>query len=120
MPVRRTKALIAFIVFIEWFIPEVSLGSFKYDSRGRRDPFMPLLGQQRQLVTLDDVVSVDDVTLEGIAVERQGKKVAIINGVMLKEGDKAGSIEVKRISEEGATVIIDGREYKLTLPEVGK
>lgn len=96
-----------------------SEGSF-YDSRGKRDPFAPLIGEKRQVVPIEDIVSIDDVNLEGLAVGRGGKKVVIINSVMLKEGDKVGNLAVGKISDKGAQVFIDGTEYELNLPEEAK
>jgi len=51
---------------------------------------------------------------------RGGKKVVIINSVMLKEGDKVGNLAVGKISDKGAQVFIDGTEYELNLPEEAK
>lgn len=92
----------------------------RYDSKGRRDPFVPLIGPDKTVVTsLDDIMSIDDVRLEGIAVGAQGKKVAMINGEMLKEGERVGNFEIKAITKSAVSLIISGKEYNLRLPEEG-
>ena len=54
--------------------------NFKYESRGKRDPFVPLVGQaQGAIGKLMDVTSADDLRLEGIALGGGGKNTAIIN-----------------------------------------
>jgi hypothetical protein len=93
---------------------------FKYESRGRRDPFVPLIGQERPAVLkLEDVTSIDDVKLEGIAVGPQGKKMAVLSGEMVKEGDKFGDLEIKEISKKEISLTIGGKPYKMNLSEEG-
>ena len=93
---------------------------FRYETKGKRDPFVPLIGQDRAAITgLEDVVSIDDVNLEGIAVSAQGKPVAIVNGEMLKEGEKRGNLEIKKITKSMVILIIGGKEYNLKLTEEG-
>jgi len=94
---------------------------FKYEAKGKRDPFVPLIGPDRMVVAgLEDITSIADANLEGIATGAQGKKIAIINGEMLKEGDKIGSLEVKKITSRMVVLAIGGKEYNLSLPEEGE
>lgn len=91
--------------------------SFIYDAKGKRDPFIPLVGEKRQTVGIEEILSIEDVSLEGVAVGPNGRMIVILNGVMLKEGEKAGGLEIKKISREKVTVIKDGKKYELNLPE---
>jgi hypothetical protein len=96
-------------------------GNFVYDSKGRRDPFAPLVGQERSSGTgLESVASFDDLKLEGIAVGAGGRQVAIINGQMVKEKDKFGSLSIKKISRKTVELSIENRDYTLTLQEPEK
>jgi hypothetical protein len=89
---------------------------FRYDSRGKRDPFVPLIGMDRPAVTkLEDIASIDDIRLEGIA-SGGGKTVAILNGEALKEGDRAGDVELKKIGKKQVTILIGGKPYDVYLP----
>ncbi len=92
-------------------------GTFAYNSKGKRDPFMPLLGHERQAGSPEDISTIDDVKLEGIAVQSEGKRIAIINGIVAKEGDKIGALQVNKISPKKVQVVIDGRDYELALAE---
>lgn len=90
---------------------------FKYESRGKRDPFVPLVGGSRPIVMkLEDATSADDVKVEGIAIGAQGKKVAILNAEVLKEGDKVGEVELVRVEKKFVTISIGGKSYNLYLP----
>lgn len=93
---------------------------FRYDSKGRRDPFVPLIGPDRVAVAgIEDVTSIADVNLEGIAAGARGTKVAIINGEMLREGERIGNLEMKKIRGTSVTLIIGGMEHNLNLSEEG-
>lgn len=93
---------------------------YRYESRGRRDPFIPLVGFEKPaVVKLEDVESVDDLMLEGIASESKGKRIAIINGRMMRENEKAGTVEVKKITDSMVTLLMSGQAYNIKLPEKG-
>jgi hypothetical protein len=93
--------------------------AFGYESKGKRDPFIPLIGQDRGSNSsgLEGVRSIQDITLEGIAVGPLGKNVAILNGQMVKEKDSFGLLQIKKISKKTVEISIDGRIYKLSLQE---
>jgi len=87
-----------------------------YDSRGRRDPFVPLLGVTSSAMgSLDDVMGIDDVNLQGIASDSQGKKAAIINGEMIREGQTIGRVTLKKILHEKIELMIDDEEYEINI-----
>jgi hypothetical protein len=90
---------------------------FKYESKGKRDPFVPLIGGSRPtVVKLEDITSAEDVKVEGIAVGAHGKKVAILNGEVLKESDKVGEVELIKVEKKFVTISIGGKSYNLYLP----
>jgi hypothetical protein len=94
--------------------------AFKYDGAGRRDPFVPLVGAERPVnAGLENITSVDDIKLEGIALSPQGKSRAILNGEMVKENDRIGGLEIKKIKKKGVIIIFGGTEHTLTLSEEG-
>ena len=94
---------------------------FYYDQKGRRDPFVPLVGQERGTgAGLESVASFDDIKLEGIAVGVGGRQVAIINGQMVKEKDRFGALLIKKISRKAVELSIENRDYTLTLQEPEK
>jgi hypothetical protein len=91
-----------------------------YESKGKRDPFVPLVGFERgTYADLSEVSSPDDLVLEGIAKGAGGKRVAIINGQMLKENSKIGNLEIIKVSDRSVTVLIAGTQHKLELSEEG-
>ncbi len=102
--------------------------TYIYDSRGKRDPFVSLISivpppeEKKIIESLEDIVSIEDarlyVRLQGIAHDASGKKVAILNGEMVKEGETIGRLTVKRIFKNGVTLSIDKKEHKLNIYEL--
>lgn len=111
-----TAGIIAVLFFLA-AAPYLMCEGFKYESYGKRDPFVPLVGGSRPaIVKLEDITSADDVKVEGTAIGANGKKVAILNGEVLKEGDKVGEIELKKVEKKSVTISIGGKSYDLYLP----
>lgn len=94
---------------------------FSYDSKGKRDPFIPLVGQERSVdAGLETITSPEDLKLEGIATVAGGRQIAIINGQMVKEKDKFGSLLIKKILRKSVEISIEDRNYTLILQESEK
>ena len=45
--------------------------------------------------------------------------VAIVNGEMIKKGDRIGDIIIRSITKAGVTLTVGGKEYQLKLSEEG-
>lgn len=91
-----------------------------YESKGKRDPFVSLIGGVKSAVTgLENIASIDDLRLEGIAMGPSGNNMAILNGEMVKENDVYGLLEIKKITKNSITVSIEGVKYTLNLIEPG-
>lgn len=117
---RRILLIIALLAIVT--SPKFSEAEqFKYDPHGKRDPMVPLIGQEKPggAVGFSEIVSIDDVRLEGIAGETAGKRVAIINGELVKENFKSGEIQIEKIAKNSVTLTISGKEFTIKLPEEG-
>lgn len=91
---------------------------FSYEAGGKRDPFIPLIGQEKVKSSgLENITSIEDVALEGMAVGAGNKNIAILNGQMVKEGDKFGTLIIKKISNKQVDLSIEGKNYKLDFQE---
>lgn len=115
-----SAALLTAVVFL--FAQKSPCQIFKYDARGKRDPFIPLIGALKRVKVsgLENVVSVDDIKLQGIAVGPGGKKTIVINGRMMKEGDRAGVVEILKIDKRSVTLVVGGAEYSVNLSKEGE
>ncbi len=112
--------ILLFTVFLIKAAFCVSPENFRYESRGKRDPFVPLIGQDKpSIAKLEDITSIEDVNLEGIAIGAKGQRVVMINGEILKENNKVGEIEIKKIDRKAVTLLIGGKAHTIKLPEEG-
>ena len=92
----------------------------QYDAKGKRDPLVPLVGfVGSKVIGAEDIASIEDVRLEGIAIGAGGKKAVIMNGKILKENDNLGKLAVKKITNLYVTFSISGKDYILNLPKDG-
>jgi cysteine synthase len=94
--------------------------AFEYHADGRRDPFVPLVGV---VVTrggargVGDILSIEDVSLQGILVGPDGAKMVIINGEMIKEGDKIGTVTIESIGNNAVKIKIEDEVHEIHLYE---
>lgn len=87
---------------------------FVYDSKGRRDPFAPLITQSARVSTgLENVQTVEDIILEGIVWDAHGDSIAILNGVIVSEGQQVGNVKILDINEREITFLIYDVEYRI-------
>jgi len=111
-------ALVCGLVFMTHSLGDCS-DEFRYEAKGKRDPLVSLISSVKTAnVALENITSVEDITLEGIAMGPGGKNVAMMNGEMVKERDKIGLLEIKKISKDSVLISIEGTEYTLNLLEV--
>jgi len=115
------KTFILIVIFIltsAW--ENVFCENGNYESHGKRDPFVPLIGQEKAYSAgLTDITAIEDIRLEGIAQDAKGKRIAIINGEIVKEGFKSGEIEIVKIERKSVAITISGKAFKIDLPEEG-
>mgnify|MGYP001588549079 FL=1 len=89
--------------------------NFIYDSKGKRDPFMPLVTSQGYIVNVEEELFASDMNLEGIIYDAQGRSLAIINGKVVKVGDNIGSYTVLEIGKTTVLLAKEAEKYILEL-----
>ena len=82
---------------------------FVYHENGKKDPFGPLVSPSGGINTSDFEATSSDIVLEGIVLDAQGKNLAILNGKIVKAGDKILSYTVGTISSNQVE-LINGQE----------
>jgi hypothetical protein len=83
---------------------------FIYNEHGKRDPFGPLVSQSGALISYDIDSAPSDMTLEGIVLDAKGNNLAILNGKIVKVGDKSGTAVVAAIFNDHID-LIKGQEH---------
>ncbi len=106
----------ALILLFMVFCSERGIAS-EYNSRGRRDPFVSLAGVAKDGTSegIIGIYSVDDVVLQGIVIGPDGTYNAIINGEVIKAGDRIGRLSVEFVGNNVVEVKIGEMTHKLKL-----
>lgn len=95
--------------------------SFIYDSKGKRDPFVPLIIREfRSYANLENIETVEDLMLEGVLWDPEGGSIAVLNGVILKEGDLVNNVHILKIAPTKVFLKIDNHEYEVNLQKEEK
>lgn len=104
--------IICLIVVSEVFAEE----GFKYNAKGRRDPFVPLISETGGYASdAYEASAVEDIRLEGIVWDDAKGSIAIINGEIAKEGDSIGSIKILKINKDSVIFDAGGENVKIDL-----
>jgi hypothetical protein len=88
--------------------------NFVYDSKGKRDPFIPLIGKNVKLTDAELLSSIEDVTVEGIIIDKKEGSAVIVNNQILKTGESLGGFRLEKIAPTYVVFSRDGKEYTLT------
>jgi len=89
--------------------------AFVYNEHGKRDPFVPLVSSTGMVVTYDEDLSVNDLSLEGIVADDSGDNVAIVNGKMVKTHDQVGPYIVDVIAIDHVEFLKGDQRFILKL-----
>ena len=84
--------------------------TFRYDPKGRRDPFVPLVRDGRFVGTTPETSrETSKPVLYGVVWDPEGHSIALMNDQEVKVGDLVGSYRVMDIRKD-AVVLSDGGE----------
>lgn len=108
----------AFLIIL--FLTPADGRDYKYFSKGKRDPFMPLVtGEMRTSLGLEAVEDIDDIRCEGVIFDPGAKSMVVLNDEVLKEGDKVNNVEVIKIGKDLVIIKIREKEHTIKLTEEG-
>lgn len=118
------KAAVCFLlVMLSQCVAGTGYAVYEYDAHGKRDPFVPLLGVAETSPRggrADQIMSIEDVELEGVLVSGDGARKVIINGEVLPEGSVAGSMTIVAINSGSVRIQISEQIYEIDLYETDK
>lgn len=84
-------------------------GGFTYDSKGKRNPFIPLVTADGRLLKLQENEQNKEISLSGIIYDKRGVSYAIVNGMVVGVGDRVGEYRVLNILEKKVIFIKDNQ-----------
>ena len=111
---RGRGRLITTALFLSLILSDFSLvfgDEFRYDSHGKRDPF---LSPDNQNLT-EAQISHGELRLEGIIVDQKGQSYAIVNSEIVREGQTFQGFLLKKITAQEVTFEKDDEDFKIPL-----
>jgi len=121
----RVNRIILVLLFLTAALPFVFAQGdkeFIYDSKGKRNPFIPLVTPEGRLLRLDkyDGGSSGGMLVEGIIYDKSGRSFALVNSAVVGVGDFAGDYQVLKILEDKVIFIKDGIPLEVELIKKGE
>ena len=106
--------LISLAIMLTLLLPDFSLvfaEEFRYDSHGKRDPFISPANQSIS----ESQLSHGELRLEGIVVDKKGQSFAIVNSEIVREGQTFQGFLLKNITSKEVTFLKGEEEFKIPL-----
>ena len=109
------------LVFVIFSSPPLFGEGYEYYSKGKRDPFVPLITGTviKYSLGLQAIETIEDIILEGIILDPHGESIAVLNGEIVKEGDRAYNIEIVKIYYNAVTIKLNEKVHTINLVEEG-
>ena len=111
---KRKIMTVSIFLWMNLAIFSIVSSAETYDASARRDPFTPLVSDEKEAVRgLVGVETLDDLTIEGIVFDAAQGSVAIVNGEIIHEGDVRDNLKVIKIQSNGILFEINEiRQFK--------
>jgi len=89
---------------------------FVYDSKGKRNPFIPLVTPDGRFLKLDkEEEKKGDLIVEGIIYDKNGRSFAIVNTSVVGIGDFIGEYRVLKIEQNKVIFIKEDQTLEVGL-----
>lgn len=90
--------------------------TFVYDSKKKRDPFMPLVDSSGRILEIRlPAETATGLYLKGIVYDSKGESYAIIDEDVFKVGDRVGEYQVFKVESQRVILVKDGEVFEVEL-----
>ncbi|MBM3249827.1 MAG: hypothetical protein FJZ09_03140 [Candidatus Omnitrophica bacterium] len=97
--------------------PVIAQEEYKYDAKGKRDPFIQLVTPDGRLLKLDkeeqEEAKKGPLVIEGVIYDKHGRSYAIVNGLAVGVGDMVGDYQVLKVKEDKVIFIKEGKPLEV-------
>jgi len=114
LPACISIYIFAFCIFAT-LLTSFAQEDYVYDSKYKRNPFLPLITSDGRLLKLDKEEGVKGLVIEGIIYDKHGLSYAIVNGDVVQIGDKVGGYQVLKIESDKVVFIKDAKSLEVEL-----
>jgi len=109
-------SLLLYLLPFTFYLLGFAQEDFVYDSEGRRDPFLVLVTPDGRLLKLDQEAK-KGLMLEGIIYDKNSLSYAIVNGTIVRVGEKVEDYQVLKIEKNKVLFIKKGQITEIQLKE---
>jgi hypothetical protein len=88
---------------------------FIYNSKGRRNPFTPLVTSDGRIIKLQTEDTGTGLLVEGIIYDSRGLSYTIVNGSVVKVGDLVAGYQVLKIEKDKVIFIKEGQTREVQI-----
>ena len=105
-----------------FFSLALAQGDFSYQSKGKRNPFIPLVSKEGRLIQLDkeEQAGKADLLIDGIIYDKQGLSYALVNGRVVGVGDYVDEYRVLKVGNNKVTFLKDDQIREISINKEGK
>jgi type II secretory pathway component PulC len=109
------------VVLLALSVSSLRAQDFVYDSKGKRNPFIPLVTADGRFQKLESEETRKDteLKLEGIIYDKYGISYAVVDGSVVRIGDSVGDYRVLKIEEKRVIFMREGQEVTVDLKKEG-
>ncbi len=118
----KNKIYIFSLIFLGIFCFAYAQDDFIYQSKGKRNPFIPLVDKSGRLMQLEkeEEQGQSGLTVDGIIYDKQGISYALVNGKVVGTGDYAGEYRVLKIQDDKISFLKDDQIKEVSINKEGK
>lgn len=87
----------------------------KYEKGTKRNPFIPIITNDGQLINIMEEDKDIHFNLEGIIYDKEGNSMAIINGHILGKNDTILDAKIVEVRKDRVIYVKDGEIFVLTV-----
>ena len=84
-----------------------------YEKGNKKNPFIPIITNDGQLLNIEDEDKEVSFVLEGIIYDKDGNSMAIINGQILGKNDTILDIKIVEVRKDSVVYVKDGEIFIL-------
>ncbi len=117
---RSVLFVIGILLFSSLLKFSLAQNDYVYDSKGKRDPFIPLVSPAGVLVKLDkdEGTVASELKIEGIIFDKNGASYAIVGAKVVRVGDSiTDGCQVLKIEQDKVIFIKEGVPLEIHLKE---
>ncbi|MFC1709905.1 hypothetical protein ACFL2J_07620, partial [Candidatus Omnitrophota bacterium] len=107
---RKFFILFLFLLITYPAAAEIELGDIApaYERGAKRNPFIPIITNDGQLINIEDEDKEVHFVLEGIIYDKESKSMAIINGQILGKNDTILDAKIVEVRKDCVVYVKDG------------